>query len=130
MRAPIFKITEADKWKTPKWVSGSAEVLFQPMLLLVNHQREERRTVWSLQGYIHNVERQTYWPVMITATIKSEQQLQTMPGNKLNLEMQMHAIGFFSSLGVYKLVRLCKADADLQKQRTKSSLLRVIIFSK
>lgn len=56
-----WRITEADKWKTPNRVSGSAEVLFQPMLLLVSRQREERRTVWSLRGYIHNSGRTIYW---------------------------------------------------------------------
>lgn len=56
-----WRITEADKWKTPNRVSGSAEALFQPMLLLASRQREERRTVWSLRGYIHNSGRTIYW---------------------------------------------------------------------
>lgn len=56
-----WQITEADKWKTPYWVSSSAEALFQPMLSLVSHQGEEKRTVWSLQGWIYSTVGLIYW---------------------------------------------------------------------
>lgn len=37
-----METTEADKWKTPHWVSGSVEVLFKLMLLLVSCRKKKK----------------------------------------------------------------------------------------